>query len=535
MLPPSSRTLSRLLDELAERHPDAPAVITSSGITTFRALNEKSHRVAAALRKWGIARGDRVALLISNRVEWLESAFGATRLGATVVPLSTWSKQVEVEFLLKDSEAAFLITLGRFGDQRFLADIAALIPNLASWDRKTPLKAERFPKLRGIVALESEVAGPIDYAAFTAEMAALDADASDAEDDAWILYTSGSTSYPKGVRLKHRGVIENGFNIGERQGLVPGDRVFASAPLFWSYGCANALPAAFGHGAALVLQPRFEPREALDLIEAHQCTGIYTLPGITNALVRDPGFAPARTKSLRTGVTIGGAADVRAAANTLGVRDICNIYGASETYGNCCVTPHEWPLDKRAAGQGPPLPGNTVRIRAIGSDDILPMGEVGRVEVKGYITPGYQGASAALNATAFTPDGYFKTGDLGQIAPDGTFVFASRESEMIKKAGINVSPAEVEDILLSHADIAAAAVVGVPDVEKGEIVVAFVIPEHGQALDPRAISDYCRNVASSYKVPDKIFVRDSLPTTNTGKLLRKDLRETAITLTKAKS
>jgi fatty-acyl-CoA synthase len=535
MLHPSSKTLPRLLYELAERHPDSPAVITSAGITTFRALNEKSRRMAAALHKWGIGRGDRVALLISNRVEWLEAAFGASRLGATVVPLSTWSKQAEIEFLLKDSEAAFLITLGHFGDQRFVADVAALIPNLAAWDRETPFNAEGLPNLRGVVALESDTPGPIDYAAFAAAETAFDADASDPDDDAWILYTSGSTSHPKGVRLTHRGVIQNGFNIGERQGLVPGDRVFASAPLFWSYGCANALPAAFGHGATLVLQPRFEPHGALDLIEQHQCTAIYTLPGITNALVRDPGFAPARTKSLRTGVTIGGAADIHAAAETLGVRNICNIYGASETYGNCCVTPHDWPLDKRAACQGPPLPGNTVRIRAMDSDRILPMGEVGRVEVKGHITPGYHGASAALNATAFTTDGYFKTGDLGQIAADGTFVFASRESEMIKKAGINVSPAEVEDILLRHADIAAAAVVGVPDAERGEIVVAFVIAESGRALDPRAIADYCRGVASSYKVPDKIFVRDSLPTTNTGKLLRKDLRETAITLTKTNS
>jgi fatty-acyl-CoA synthase len=360
----------------------------------------------------------------------------------------------------------------------------------------------------------------------------LDDDIPGIDDDAFILYTSGSTSQPKGVRLTHRGVVENGFHIGERQGLRQGDRVLLPVPLFWSYGCANALLAAFTHGAALVLQARFEAAAALDLIECHGCTAIYTLPGITSALIREPTFAPARTLSLRTGLTIGTAADVRAAAETLGAHEICNIYGASETYGNCCVTPHDWPLERRMACQGPPLPGNTIRIRNMDGDDILPAGVVGRVEVKGYVMPGYHGASSALNATVFTADGFFKTGDLGQIDSDGAIVFASRESEMIKKGGINVSPAEVEDVLMQHEDIAAAAVVGMPDEAKGEIVVAFVVPVAGRPLVPSAVLAHCRRMASSYKVPDRVFIRDSLPTTNTGKLLRRDLRATAIALAK---
>jgi fatty-acyl-CoA synthase len=536
MRPLPSKTLPRLLEELAGRYPDYPAVISGSSIITFRALEQKAHRVASALHRWDIGPRDRVALLISNRVEWIEACFGASRLGATVVPLSTWSKQAEIDFLLADSSAAFLITLGGFGGQRFNDDLSVLIPSIASWDGNSPLRAERYPDLRGVVAIEGDGAvGFIDYPSFLASSSEQIPDASDPDRDAFILYTSGSTSHPKGVRFKHYGIIENGFNIGERQGLAPNDRILVPAPLFWSYGCANALPAAFTHAAGIVLLSRFESRQALDLIETHQCTGIYTLPGITNALIRDSNFSSRRTSSLRTGVSIGGAADIYAAAEVLGVPDICNIYGSSETYGNCCVTPHDWPLNKRASCQGPPLPGNTVRIRALDDERILAAGEIGRVEVKGYVTPGYHGASAALNTTSFTSDGYFKTGDLGQITHDGNFVFAGRESEMIKKSGINVSPAEVEDILLGHADVAAAAVVGVPDSETGEMVVAFIVPENNRTLDPQVVADYCRAVASSYKVPDKIFIRDSLPTTNTGKLLRKDLRLAAISLVQTKS
>ena len=143
-------------------------------------------------------------------------------------------------------------------------------------------------------------------------------EAPSAVDDALILYTSGSTSKPKAVRLAHYGLIENGFNIGERMALGPADRIFASIPLFWAYGSANALPATFTHGATLVLQDRFEPGEALALIERHHCTAIYTLPTMTTALIQHRDFGLARTGSLRTGLTIGTAQNLVDAATILG-------------------------------------------------------------------------------------------------------------------------------------------------------------------------------------------------------------------------
>ena len=139
-------------------------------------------------------------------------------------------------------------------------------------------------------------------------------------DDAIIIYTSGSSSRPKSVPLSHGGIIENGFNIGERQGYGPDDRVLLAPPLFWSYGSANAMSATLTHGAALVLQGRFEPGEAIDLIERHRCTALYTLPAITSAIISHPSFRPERVRSLRTGLTIGAPQDVIAAATVLGAR-----------------------------------------------------------------------------------------------------------------------------------------------------------------------------------------------------------------------
>ena len=218
-----------------------------------------------------------------------------------------------------------------------------------------------------------------------------------AADPLVILYTSGSSNRPKAVPLDHFGIIENGFNIGERQGLVPGDRVLVSIPLFWSYGAVNALPAAITHGATLVMQGHFEAGGALDLIERQKCTAIYTLPAMTNALVAHPAFDRRRTASLRAGVTIGAPQDIMKAAEQLGASEICNIYGGTENYGNCCVTPHDWPLE-----QARDVPGHSLARRAAAhtrpryGPRLSQPGEVGEIEVKGYLTKGYLGDERAV-------------------------------------------------------------------------------------------------------------------------------------------
>src|SRR5262249_21814063 len=154
-----------------------------------------------------------------------------------------------------------------------------------------------------------------------------------------------------------------------------------SVPLFWSYGSANALPAVITHGATLVMQTHFDPAGALDLIERHKCTAIYTLPAMTNALIAHPSFDRRRTLSLRTGLTIGAPQDVITAAAQLGASEICNIYGSTENYGNCCVTPCCWPLERRAICQGTPLPGVQLRIRNVTTGGEARPGEIGEIEV----------------------------------------------------------------------------------------------------------------------------------------------------------
>ena len=529
MIAPYSRTMGELILEQAARYADHPAVICNDRVTSYADLAIRVRRIAGALHARGVQRGDRVGLLMNNRQEWLEAFFGAGLLGAVVVAFSTWSTCEELDYLFADSGMKVLITLDRFADQDFAAHLRALVP-----EAETPgvWRSTRYAALTCIVLLgEGEPEGAVAYEDFAAAdplpQQPAPGDGASAVDDAIIIYTSGSSSQPKSVPLSHYGMIENGFNIGERQGYSPDDRVLLAPPLFWSYGNANAMSATLTHGATLVLQAKFEAGEALGLIERHRCTALYTMPAITSALISHSEFHAERTRTLRTGLTIGAPQDVYAAARVLGADEICNVYGQTEGYGNCCVTWHHWPLERRANCQGVPLPGVTVRIVHADTGRVQPANEPGLIEVKGYLMRGYVGASAAQTRNALTEDGYLRTGDMGLLTEAGELQFVGRTTEMIKKGGINISPAEVEDVLMRHAGVALAGVVGVPDQAQGELLVAFVVAKSGAVPSKEDLVNHCRTLASRYKVPDFIEIREALPVTPTGKLMRRELKQLA--------
>lgn len=537
MTRPRSRTLSDLLEEQAERCPDRPAVVHRDGSTTYAALRDRAEQVRRALVRGGVRRGDRVGLLVTNRVEWLETCFGAAGARATVHALNTWVTERELEHLLGQADCTVLVLLAEHGRHRYADDLRHLVPEL--WEAGPGRwRSSRYPSLRTVVVLDgAPVPGAVDYEAWLAAGAEAPEPPGEglppAGEAAVVLYTSGSTARPKAVPLLHHGMVENGFAIGERMGLTGSDRVWLASPLFWSFGCANALMATFTHGATLVLQEQFKPAEAVELIERERCTVGYLLPTLTRALLEAEGFDAARLASLRTGLTIGTPDEVRLAVEGLGVEGICNVYGSTETYGNCCVTPHTMDLADRLVCQGPPLPGVRVRVVDPLTDEELPTGEVGEIRVTGYLTPGYLGQSPA--DSPFTADGWYRTGDLGRRDERGRLQYVVRATDMIKTAGINVAPAEVEEFLLTVDGVAQVAVVGAPDPARGEVVVAFVVPEPGRDLQEQELIEACRGDLASYKVPARVSVVDDLPKTGTGKLHRVKLRDAVAQLPSGRS
>ena len=500
-----SRTFGDLLDEIALAFPDQLFGVDSLGDRAhYGEMAEQTDRIAGWLASKGVKNGSRVALVMPNRLDWIRIALGAHKLGASLVAISTFSTAREIEHELKDAGPELIISVERVRANDFRRSFADV-------DKSAP----------GMHALffwedwctQARLAHPL-----------LASSPSRASAPAFILFTSGSSAAAKGVLLNHADAIENGFNIGERMHLTAADRVYLAVPLFWSFGSVNALPALMTHRGSFVFHESFEPGAALDLIERERCTVFYGMVNMARAMVEDPSFSPQRTTSLRTGLSIGLPDEFAYMAARLNVKEICSVYGMTETYGNCCVTDAGMPDALRFQCSGPALPGNEIRV-VDDRDVLVASGAPGRIEVRGY-TARYTNPS--LNDDAYTKDGFFRTGDVGYLDAAGMIHFLARDNEMIKTGGINVSPSEVEQILRLHESIAQAYVVGVPDSIRGEVVFAYVVAA-GDSLDTDALVIHCRKYLARYKVPLEFcrLTKDEIPLTPTGKVQRRRLRELA--------
>ena len=530
---PASRTLGDLLDETAAARPHAEAAVFRDQQLTYGALKARADELARALLALGVTRGDRVAILLPNRPEWLVAAFAIAKVGGITVGVSTFSSPRELRWTLEHCRPAAIVTLESFRGRSYLGPLHELYPELS---RSEPgqLRSERLPELRAVLCVDARRhdgvyriddfltrASEVPTSALTAaQRAVLPTDL------CYILYTSGSTTVSKGVTLAHRGVIENGFDIGQRQHLTAADRVWLAVPLFWSFGSANALPAIMTHGGAIVLQESFEPGEALALLDDERCSVYYGMANMARAMLEHPDRPRRRLAAMRTGLTIGLPEDIRMTMEAVGARELCNVYGSTETYGNCAVTDADDPQALRLETQGRPLPGMDIRVVDPETKRVLGRGEVGEFRVKGYVTPGYF-EDVEQTRAAFDADGYFVTGDLGLIGDDGRLRFRGRLKEMIKTGGINVAPLEVEAVLATHAAIKQAYVVGVPDRDRGEIVVAAIELREGAAVTADALTAFCRERLASYKAPVRFVFRkaDEFPRTPTGKVQKARLRD----------
>jgi fatty-acyl-CoA synthase len=530
-MPPAAGTLGHLLDETARVRPDADAVLFRDQRLTYAALRARAEELARALLAVGVRPGDRVAVLLPNRPEWLVAAFAIGTLGAVTVGVSTFSAPREIAWTIEHCRPAAVITMEAFRGRSYLEPLYATCPELAA-SAPGGLRSERLPELRAVISIDERRHDGVyrlgDFVQRASEVRsdALRTASVAPADPCYILYTSGSTATPKGVVLAHGSVIENGFDIGERMHLTAADRVWLAVPLFWSFGSANALPAILTHGGSIVLQESFEPGEALALLDEQRCSVYYGMANMARAMLEHPDRRRRALAAMRTGLTIGLPEDIQMSMEAVAARELCNVYGSTETYGNCAVTDAHDDLALRLETQGRPLPGMTIRVVDPESGRTLGPGEVGEFRVKGHVTRGYYNDAAQTRA-AFDADGYFVTGDLGNIGADGRLRFRGRLKELIKTAGMNVAPLEVEAVLLSHAAVKQAYVVGVPDRARGELVVAAVELRDDAPASADALAAFCRERLAGYKVPARFVFRkaDEFPRTPTGKVQKPRLRE----------
>lgn len=527
---PQSVTIPQLLQEQAERFAQHEAVVAGPHRLTYQDLRSRVLRTARGLHALGVRKGDHVAILMGNRVEWLLSFLALQQLGAVSVGLNTWATPREMEYALAHAEVTCLIGVDRFRRSDYRAMLGAMQP-----------QAERLPRLNRRIWLAADPVQPPELNAAAGELTwdelmtladQIDASVVEAagnavgpDDVGMLLYTSGSTAAPKGILLQHKHWIQNAFHIGERQKVTSADRVWLAVSLFWSFGCVNALPNLLTHGGCVVLQEHFDAAQALALIEQERCTIFYGTPNMVRALYEHPERATYDLGSLRSGATIGTPEQVQLAVD-LGVPGICNIYGLSETYGNCAVIDADEPLSVRLQSVGQPLPGVVVRICDWETGKELPTGEVGEIRLTGPLFKAYY-KEPVKTREAFDENGFFLTGDLGTVDAQGRLYYRGRLKEMVKSGGINIAPAEVEETLMRHPDVRTAYVIGVPHPTLDEALVAIIIAQDGVQPDLDQLKLHCQRELAAYKVPHQFHVatEDQLPLTTTGKVQKMNLHQ----------
>jgi fatty-acyl-CoA synthase len=519
---PTARTIPLLLDELAARFPAREALVGGSQRYTYASLRNEVRAFAKGLHALGVKKGDKVAILMGNKPEWIIADLAICLLGGIMVAVNTWATRRELQHILAHSDATMLVA----SDQYLKYDYFKMLGELE------PL-AQSMPLMKRIVHVGERAYGDsipfgklfergrgVDDAAIDRASAAIDP-----KDIAYILYTSGSTSTPKGVQLQHYALIENMWHLGERMHVTEHDRLWLAVSLFWGLGCENALFNLMTHGGCVVLQESFEAGEALRIIAEERCTIFYGMPNMVQAMAEHPDRPKYDISSLRRGGTLGTSEQLQRIVD-LGVRNFSTIYGLTESYGNCTVADAADSFELKAATVGKPLPGVDLRIIDPETGGEQPRGTVGEIRLKGYVTIGYY-KDADKNREAFDQNGYFKTGDLGFLDADNNLYFRGRIKEMIKTGGINVAPVEVEETLLRHPAVKLAFVTGVPDERRDEVIAAVIVRHDGESVDQAALTDYCRRELASYKVPRLMtFVNESdLPLTTTGKLQKNRLAD----------
>ena len=444
----------------------------------YTELRDEVRTFAKGLLALGVSPCDKVAVLMDNRPEWIIADLAICSLGAIMVAVNTWVTSRELGYILRHSDTSLLIATDRFLKYDYFAMLAELEP-----------LSRTLPVLRGIVHAGArsyrdsisfeevrERGRPKSEAVLEAAARAIDP-----QDVAYLLYTSGSTSTPKGVQLQHFALIENMWQIGERMHVTERDRLWLAVSLFWGLGCENALFNLLTHGGCVVLQEHFEPKEALRLISSERCTLFYGTPNMAQALFDHPDRHNDDLTCLRSGGTIGSPEQIMRVVEPRRATSATSTASRRPTeIAASRMQPSRWRYDATVLGR--PLPGVDIRIVDGDTGKCLPHGEVGEIRVKGYVTIGYF-KDEVKTREASDADGFFMTGDLGYLDADGHLHFRGRTKEMIKTGGINVAPVEIEEILMTHPAVKLAYVVGVPDPQRDEVIAAVIVRRQDETVE----------------------------------------------------
>ncbi len=476
-----------------------------SQLVSYSQLETTVQQTIGWLRSLGVQPGDRVALQLPKCLPFIYLHLAVMRLGAISLPLNPDYPQRELAYFLTDSGASL-----------FFADAAA--------QAVTALTVAGLPALTQTVylrpAAEAEFAALID----AAPSSPLPPLPSDPHQTALMIYTSGTTGQPKGAEITHGNLTANLDALHQAWGWREDDVLLHVLPIFHVHGLVVALHGALHAAATTILLPKFVAAETLETLAQRRCTVFMAVPTIHRRLVECPAAAACDLSHMRL-LTSGSDRlpdDLFYRFQQRFGHTLLERYGMTETGMNLSN-----PLmgERRVGSVGLPLPGVEARIVDVETGDVLPDGQVGEVQIRGpHVFKGYW-QMPDKTAAAFTPDGWLRTGDLGLRQPDGYFTLKGRAKDLIITGGLNVYPPEVELALADHPAVAASAVIGCPDPEWGERIVAVIVLQPGAAVTTAALRKHCQQRLANYKVPRAILFVDALPRNALGKVQKAQLRQ----------
>ncbi|ORB18630.1 class I adenylate-forming enzyme family protein [Mycobacterium noviomagense] len=505
-MPSESLTLPQLLRQQARTRADRPLLVCDSERISYGEADHRSAQLARGLIALGAGKGTHVGLLYPNGPAFVVGMLAAARIGAVVVPFTTFATTRELREQLADSDVEILLAASSYRGHDYVRRLGEV---LSDCDLQS---AEQFysrsaPQLRQLAISYGPGVGPrvsdiqrLDRLADTvgeALLAAMEHDV-DGSDPMTVIYTSGTTSTPKGVVHTHAALLGHQRNLNEIRGLRAEDKLFCNSPFFWIGGFGFALLASVVAGSTLLCSNAVDPGETLDLLEAEKPTIANGFTAGIAHLARHPTFGTRDLSSIRRGNLYPiMAADVRPADPELRH----NMLGLTEAGSVVLISADESDQPERRRGSfGKPAPGFDTKIVDPETGVMVEVGEVGELCIRGlYVMQRYYKHS---REECFDRDGWFHTGDLVRTDRDGFFYFVGRRDSMIKTAGANVSPAEVEKAIARVTAGAVAHVIGLPDAERGQVVAAVIaLEEEGAAFDEEAIREKLKTELSAYKIP----------------------------------
>ena len=532
-------TFSQVLDRMVEEFPDQYAFkyTTLDYTRTYSEFRDDVDTFARSLIAMGVKAGSHVAVWASNVPQWYIAFWATTKIGAVLVTVNTAYKIHEIEYLLKQSDSHTLIMTEGFKDTSYGEIIAEICPELENTKPGSPLHSKRLPFLRNVITVGFKQKGCLTWneaierasqvpASEVYRMAAL----VDKNDVCNMQYTSGTTGFPKGVMLTHYNVVNNGKYIGDHMDLSTADRMMIQVPMFHCFGMVLSMTASMTHGTTMYPMPYFSPKPSLSCVHNEHITAFNGVPTMFIAMMQHPDFEKTDFSYMRVGIMAGAncPADLmKKATEVMNMKEIVSVYGQTEASPGCTMSSYYDSLEVRTETVGSAFANVECKIVDPETGLDCPDGVNGEFVARGYnIMKGYYKMPKAT-AEAIDKDGWLHTGDLACRTPEGNYLITGRLKDMIIRGGENIYPKEIEEFIYTNPKVRDVQVIGVPDKQYGEEIMACIILKDGETMTEAEMKEYVNVHMARHKVPRYIDFVDKFPMNAAGKILKYKMREEA--------